>query len=68
MRGFLGRCEYKRRILKAKQEAMRIKHLLETAQNLTIDLSNKLQVAQLNDQKIPKGKWKNITCTTMNPL
>lgn len=56
VRGFLGRCEYKRKIAKAKQDAMRIKHLLETAQNLSIDLGNKLQVAQTNDQKIPKGR------------
>ncbi|XP_071171569.1 myosin-IIIb-like isoform X1 [Mytilus edulis] len=55
VRGFLGRCEYKRCLARARQEAMRVQHLLESIQNLSIDLSNHQQVALLNDQKIPKA-------------
>ena len=55
VRGFLGRCEYKRCLARARQEAMRVQHLLESIQNLSIDLSNYQQVALINDQKIPKG-------------
>ena len=57
VRGFLGRCEYKRRLNKARQEAMRLQHLLETVQNLSIELSNHQKTALLNDEKIPKGMF-----------
>lgn len=55
VRGFLGRCEYKRRLSRARQEAMRVQHLLESVQYLSVDLSNHQQIALLNDQHIPKA-------------
>jgi hypothetical protein len=60
VRGFLGRCEYKRRLSRARQEAMRVQHLLESVQYLSVDLSNHQQIALLNDQHIPKGKFFDI--------
>lgn len=57
VRGFLGRCEYKRRLSRARQEAMKVQHLLESVQNLSVDLSNHQQIAILNDKNIPKGKF-----------
>lgn len=55
VRGFLGRCEYKRRLSRARQEAMKVQHLLESVQNLSVDLSNHQQIAILNDKNIPKA-------------
>jgi len=36
---------------------MRVQHLLESVQYLSVDLSNHQQIAILNDQNIPKGKF-----------
>ena len=36
---------------------MKVQHLLESVQNLSVDLSNHQQIAILNDKNIPKGKF-----------
>lgn len=39
---------------------MRVQHLMESVQYLSVDLSNHQQIALHNDQHIPKGKFFDI--------
>ncbi|XP_048734629.2 myosin-IIIb-like isoform X2 [Ostrea edulis] len=54
-RGFLGRQEYRRRLVHARSEAERFKHLADDIFNLNIHLTNQLQIAKQNDMNIPSS-------------
>lgn len=56
IRGFLGRQEYRRRLVQARSEAERVKHLADNIYNMNIHLCNQLQIAKQNDTKIPPSK------------
>ena len=53
VRGYLGRCKYRRKLEAAKKEAERVKHLLDDVCNKTIHLGNELQIAKQNDKSHP---------------
>jgi hypothetical protein len=57
VRGFLGRQEYRRRLVQARNEAERLKHLADDVCNLNIHLINQLQIVKQNDMKIPSSTY-----------
>ncbi|KAK3097735.1 hypothetical protein FSP39_012604 [Pinctada imbricata] len=55
IRGFLGRCKYRKRREVARKEAERVRHLLSDIKDKAVHLGNELLIAKENDKKIPES-------------